>query len=121
MLNIYPPTIEIFGKEDIVYVCEPPWGVFYDLEEDIFSVIKRFEEEYDVLVYMVVRSFSKKFGKLDALLYVSDNQKEWETDRLDLQANTTMAYVHNEKVPRYSEFGYIGFELSEGAGLLRTW
>jgi len=44
----------------------------------------KFEEKYDSVVYMVVRTFSN-IGKMDSYLYVSDYREEWEYDNENIK------------------------------------
>ena len=113
-LKIFNQTIKQFEKENLVSYSEPPMGANYWLDEEQEKLVKAFEEEYNALVYFVVRSYTV-FGKLDAFLYVSDYEEEWEMDNEDGYA---MSYVHNYDMPDCSEFGSIGVQERFG-GLVR--
>lgn len=119
-LGIFDATIEQFETMDYVSISEPPFGAFYWAEGEDLKRIRDFEEEHNALVYVAVRSFTS-FGKMDAYLYVSDYDEEWEQDREDLKENTALAYVYNHDAPDCSEFGSIGIKLTVAAGLQRTW
>lgn len=110
---------ESFRRSDRVYVNEPPWGAVYDLEPALAEEVKKFEDENNALVYMVVRSFTN-FGTMDSLLFVSDYPEEWEMDHEDIKDGIVMSYTINYDMPDCSEFGSIGFRLGSGAGLIRT-
>jgi hypothetical protein len=116
-LDIYTEAIKQFKNEDIIMVSEPPLGGLYWLNEEEKKVVADFEAEYNALVYMVVRS-NTEFGLLDSLLYVSDEQEEWEMDWEDIPDRYLMAYVVNRDYPDYSEFGSIAVK-SVGGGLVR--
>lgn len=116
-LDIYTEAIKQFKNEDTVMVSEPPLGGLYWLNEEEKKVVADFEAEYNALVYMVVRS-NTEFGLLDSLLYVSDEQEEWEMDWEDIPDRYLMAYVANRDCPDYSEFGSIAVK-SVGGGLVR--
>ncbi len=119
-LKIFPETIKQFEKDDYVSISEPPVGAFYWAEGEDLKRIKEFEEQYNAVVYVVVRTFSN-LGKMDSYLYVSDCEEAWERDRSDLDNMAPLAWVYNHDMPDYSEFGCIGIERSVAAGLLRTW
>lgn len=119
-LGIFPQTIKQFEDEGYVSISEPPFGAFYWAEGEDLERIREFEEKHNALVYVVVRSFTA-YGKMDSMLYVSDYQEEWEMDRDDLQGGQQVSYVYNHDAPDCSEFGSIGIELTEAAGLRRTW
>ena len=118
-IGIFPETIKQFEKQGLVSISEPPVGAFFWTDEQETADVKAFEEEYNCLVYCIIRSYTA-FGKLDSYLYVSDNKEEWEWDWYDLKDNLAVAYVKNHDVPEFSEFGTIGFEKTIAAGLKRT-
>lgn len=120
MLGIFDHTIKEFKDKGIISVSEPPFGAFFWANEEEAQEIQKFEDEYNALVYVVVRSFTD-LGVMDSYLYVSDHEEEWERDREDIKENTQFAYVINRSDPDCSEFGYIGLKRSIGAGLLRIW
>lgn len=120
-LGIFPETIKQFEKEDHVSISEPPFGAFYWAEGEDLKRVRKFEDEFDALVYLVVRSYTT-IGKMDSYLYVSNyRDEEWEQDRNDLKNGETLAYVYNHDAPDCSELGYIGVQLTPAAGLARTW
>ena len=122
MLGIYIPTIIQFDKENLVSVSEPPLGAFFWADDEDMKLIRNFEEKADALVYMVVRSYYKDFGRMDSYMFVSDyREEEWDIDRADLKNGQTLAYVYNADEPFFSEFGTIGIELTIAGGLRRTW
>lgn len=110
---------EAFRRSNKVLVNEPPFGAVYDPEPELLETIEKFEAEHDALVYMVVRSFTS-FGTMDSLLYVGDDEEEWELDRQDLDDKMVFTYTINYDDPDCSEFGSIGFKLGAGAGLVRV-
>ena len=116
-LGIFPQTINQFKGGQVSY-SEPPLGANYWVNEEQEKIIKQFEAEHDALVYFVIRSYTE-FGKLDALLYVSDYEEEWEMDREDISAGYAFAYVYNYDVPEFSELGSIGVKERFG-GLIRV-
>lgn len=117
-LGIFNETIRQFQKEDLVSYSEPPMGANYWLDEEQQKLVKAFEEEYDALVYFVIRSYTM-LGRMDAFLYVSDHEEEWEMDNEDINDGYTMSYVHNYDMTDCSEFGSIGVQERFG-GLVRT-
>lgn len=115
-LGIFPQTIKQFKGGQVSY--SEPTGANYWADEDQERIIKEFEEKYNALVYFVIRSYTE-FGKMDALLYVSDYSEEWDMDREDINDGYVMAYVYNYDVPDFSEFGSIGVQERFG-GLVRV-
>lgn len=119
-LGIFPETVRQFEKEDLVSISEPPVGAFFWLEGEDLERAKRFEEKYNALVYVVIRSYTT-IGKMDAFLYVSDHPEEWDADHEDLKNGEALAYVYNYDAPDCSELGCIGIASTIAAGLRRTW
>lgn len=118
-IGLYKPTVQQFEKDNIVSLSEPPFGAIYWVDDELAATIKKFEEEYDALVYHVVRSFTH-FGKMDSLLYVSDHKDEWNYDFADLGEGYAMTYTINYDMPDFSEFGGIMWELTAAAGMKRV-
>lgn len=116
-LGIYSESIKQFERGMVSY-SEPPMGANYWLDDEQKAIIKKFEEEYNALVYFGIRSYTE-FGKLDSFLYVSDNEEEWFMDNADIQEGYAVAYVYNHDVPEYSEIGSIAVRERFG-GLVRV-
>ena len=105
-LNIIDNAINQFKKDDIVMVTEPPFGALYWLEDDEKEMVRKFEEENNALVFMVVRAFTN-FGKMDSLLFVSDYEEEWEMDNEAIVDGYVLSYTKNYDMPDCSEMGSI--------------
>ena len=122
MLGIFPETIRQFEKDGLVSVSEPPFGAFFWVDEEDKKLIAEFEKSRSALVYMIVRSYFKDWGKVDAYLFVSDyKDEEWDLDRNDLKHGQALAYVYNHDEPVFSEIGTVGLQLTVAAGLQRIW
>lgn len=117
-LGIFTETIRQFKNEYLVSYSEPPLGANYWLDDEQKKIVKEFEEEYNALVYFVIRSYTQ-FGKLDTILYVSDHNEEWEMDKKDLECGYAYAYVYNYDIPEYSEIGSVAVQNRFG-GLVRV-
>ena len=117
-LGIINDAINQFKRDDVIMVSEPPFGALYWLEDDEKEMVKKFEEENNALVFMVVRAFTN-FGKMDSLLFVSDYEEEWEMDNEAIVDGYVMSYTKNYDAPDCSEMGSIVVKPSFG-GLLRV-
>lgn len=84
------------------------------------KAVKDFETKHpDYLVYHAIESITS-YGKLLSLLYVGDDNEEWETERLESD-NNIMSYVFNLDNPDLSEFGYIAIDgFMKSGALVRT-
>ena len=75
LLGIYPETNDQFEREDLVSISEPPFGAFFWVDDEDKKRIQQFEQEYNALVFVVIRSYTN-IGKMDSYLYVSDHHEE---------------------------------------------
>lgn len=120
LLGIIPEAIHQFEEENLINRSEPPFGALYWVQGDDLEYLRKFEEEHNALVYAVIRDYFN-IGTMDAYLYVSDYEEEWEDDRKELKDGEALAYVRNLNADECSEFGSIGVKRSPAAGLVRTW
>lgn len=119
-MGVFNATIRQFEKEGHISRSDPPFGAFYWVEGKDLEAIRKFEEEHNALVYMVVRAYFNGFGMMDSYLYVEDEQNEWEFFDEDIASNVVMSYTINYDDPDCSEFGSIGIKMGLAAGPVRT-
>lgn len=117
VLDIFSETIRQFEKECLISYSEPPMGTNFWIDDDQLKAVREFEEEYNAVVYFGVRAYTE-FGTLDAFLYVSDYEDEWEMDNGELKDGYVYAYVYNHDVPEFSEIGLVRVQPRFG-GLVR--
>lgn len=117
LLKLHDNVIREFDKEGIVNMSENG-GFLYWLNSDQQEIVDEFEAEHNALVYHVIRSFSP-FGTMYALLYVSQDEDEWDYDKDDIKSGCPLVYVKNIDDDICSEFGSIGVKPQFG-GLVRT-
>ena len=117
-LDIIDSAINQFASDDIVMISEPPMGGLYWADEEEKEMIKKFEEEHNALVYIVVRAFTN-FGRMDSMLFVSDYDEEWEMDNDDIKDGYALTYTVNHDMPDCSEMGSIAVKSMFG-GLVRV-
>ena len=106
VLDIYSEAIRQFEFDCLISCSEPPLGANFWLDDDQEKIVRDFEKEYNALVYFGVRAYTN-FGIMDAFLYVSDYEEEWEMDNRELKDGYVYAYVYNYDVPEFSEIGLI--------------
>lgn len=118
-LDLYKPYITLFEKENKIFLSEMTGGVYeFNDNTELVTKVKEFEEEYDALVYHVIRTMTT-FGELYSFLYVSKYEEEWEMDNDDISKGYALAYVWNKTDEYSSEFGSIGVQGKFG-GIVRT-
>lgn len=117
--GFFSDTVKLFEKNGTLLSSAPPWGAFYTLDDKQKAAVHKLEEQYDCLVYSVIRSFHQELGVIDNLLYVSDERVEWPWDWGDIENMCPCIYAVNYNTPEFSEFGAIGVKMGAGAGLIR--
>lgn len=116
MLGIFPQTIEEFRKSGKINVSR--CGANFWADEEVAEVVRKFEAEYNGLVYYVIES-NFEFGRCLSLLFVSEYDIEWPSDREDIKEGYSFAWVENLDCNWCSEFGSIGV-LNHWGGLVRV-
>jgi len=117
LLELYPTVIKEFINEKVINKSEHI-GILYWLDDDEKQFVKDFEDEYNAVVYHIVKTYTT-IGCMLSVFYVSDDESEWESDREDIKIGEQLCYVKNIDNDDCSEFGYICFQKNCG-GLMRT-
>ena len=122
ILKIHENAVNDLEKNDIVNVSFFGCGILYWPTDKQIELIKKFEDQYNCLVYHAISS-TTEIGELLTLLYISQYESDWPTDREDLKnydsryGYSIMAYVYN--LSMCSEFGSVCVQPKNG-GLVRT-
>ena len=117
LLKLHENVIDDF-KEIALLNQSEHGGILYWVEGEMEKKIREWEEKTGNLVYHVIHDYTE-FGELLSLLYVSQYEDEWETDREDIQDGYALAYVMNLTDDWCSEYGSIGIRPQWG-GVVRT-
>lgn len=117
MLKLHENVIDDF-KEIALLNQSELGGILYWVEGEMEKKIREWEEQTGNLVYHVIHDYTE-FGELLSLLYVSQYEDEWETDREDIQDGYALAYVMNLTDDWCSEYGSISIRPQWG-GVVRT-
>lgn len=124
ILKIHENAINDLEKNDMVNVSFFGCGILYWPTDKQIELIKKFEDQYNGLVYHAISS-TTEIGELLTLLYISQYESDWPTDREDLKnydpryGYSIMAYVYNLSNDIFSEFGSVCVKPKNG-GLVRT-
>lgn len=116
-LNIIPKVIREFERDGVINKSEYG-GILYWLDDREKSVVNKFQEDTGAIVYACILNHME-FGDCLSLLYVSNDEEEWEYDMEDLKDKCPFVYVYNFDAPELSEYGHIGVCPRFG-GLART-
>lgn len=124
ILKIHENAVNDLEKNDIANVSFFGCGILYWPTDKQIELIKKFEDQYNCLVYHGISS-TTEIGELLTLLYISQYESDWPTDREDLKnydpryGYSIMAYVYNLSNDIFSEFGSVCVKPKNG-GLVRT-
>ena len=119
-LNIYAPYIKKFKKDGTITLFERFGGYYIDeyQEPELLKEIKKFEAEYECIVYAVTHEFFE-FGECYSFLCVSKYEEEWTRTLSDTKRGLAWSYVWNKTAEWCSEFGTIAVR-SFGGGIARV-
>ena len=115
MLQLDKQCINAF-KDGNVWESEG-YGALYECNDKEKEIIKQFEEKNNALVYHMIHN-KFIFGECYTILYVSDDEYEWEDDIEDIKSGYVFSYVENIDDPVCSEFGSVAIK-SQFGGLVR--
>lgn len=124
ILKIHEIAVNDLEKNDMANVSFFGCGILYWPTDKQIELIKKFEDQYNCLVYHAITS-TTEIGELLTLLYISQYESDWPTDREDLKnydpryGYSIMAYVYNLSNDIFSEFGSVCVKPKNG-GLVRT-
>lgn len=116
MLKLDAPCINAF-KKGKVWESEG-FGALYELRPEEQQIVDKFESEHKgcKVYHMIHNKFY--FGECYSILYVSNDEDEWEHDRNEIKNGYIFSYVANIDNPLCSEFGTIAVQ-SQFGGLVR--
>lgn len=117
LLHLHPNVINEFKNESKLNMSVSPLGILYWLTEDEMQMVKNFEQEHqDLVVYHILKTFTRDFGIVYDLLYVSNDEEEWETDRENIKDDLVMSRTLTE----FAESGLIKIKCING-GIVRAY
>ena len=118
-LGIMTDTIKQFEQGKVSQSID---GFMYWIDEhtenNLKAQIDEFEQKNNAVVYYVITT-NTNFGLLYSLLFVGDDESEWEYENEDIADNYVFSYVINNDEPMFSEYGTIGVGQRFG-GLIRN-
>ena len=119
ILGVNPDVIKLFEDQDIVMACSGTTGTYLPLADPILEKqIREFEQKWDDLVYMVIRTPSI-YGWLDSLLFIDNYSDEWGFLREELKEGYVLTWTINQDHPMCSDMGSIIVERTQSGGLIR--
>ena len=107
LLGVKEEHIQDFEQDGKIYFSAEDKTIAELSEADIKN-IEKFENDYHVLVYMVIRKDSQ-YGMKDAMLYVSSDENDWPLEEDELKMGYAFTHLINHRCPEVLEFYRIGF------------
>ena len=115
MLKLHTNVIREFKEENKLNRSETRNGLLYWLTDEEQNIVNDFEQENPgTLVYHVIKTNTVDFGPIMDLLYVTDNQEDWNLYKDYLKDNLVLSY----SVTSFPESGLIKIKCING-GLVR--
>lgn len=121
-ISLYEGSIACFEEDGEPQVYEPPFGASYALEDEELEDIHYMEQQKDILIWGVIRSFMKiglEDYTVDHYLFVSNNKADWAAERQDLLDGTPFVYTTTHGDNPLQDYGHIDIYMSPGGTPLR--
>lgn len=116
MLKLHKNVIYDFKTEDKLNKSEGANAILYWLDDKEQEIVKGLEKIYDVMVYHVIKTYTRDLGEVLDLLYVDEYENCWDEEK-DLIKD---GYVRSYTVSPFCESGDICIE-SKNGGLIRKY
>ena len=116
MLKLHKNVIYDFKTEDKLNKSEGTNAILYWLDDKEKEFVKGLEKVYDVMVYHVIKTYTRYLGEVLDLLYVDEYVNCWDEDKDFIK----YGYVRSYTVSPFCESGDICIESKTG-GLIRKY
>lgn len=116
LLNVHQNVINEFMQEDKLNKSDGKLGILYWLDDNEEKMIKDFQENYGVLVYHVIKTYTIDMGIIYDLLYISEDIDCWDIEKDDLKNGYALSYT----ISTFSESGVIKIKPVNG-GVIREY
>ena len=117
MLDLFPNVIREFKEENKLNKSETRNGILYWLTDEEQEIVNQFQKEHEgTLVYHVILTNTVDFGIIYDLLYVTENQEDWNLYKDYLKDDLVLSY----SVTPFPEGGLIKVKKVNG-GLVREY
>lgn len=115
LLQLHQNIIAEFKRENKLNKSETRYGILYWLDEEEQKLVDDFEKENEgTLVYHVIKTNTVDFGIVYDLLFLTNDEEDWELEREDLKEDLVLSY----SITPFSESGIIQIKKING-GLVR--
>lgn len=116
-LKMFPNVIREFKEENKLNKSETRNGILYWLSDEEQQLVNDFEQDNPgTLVYHIIKTNTVDFGVVYDLLYITEDQEDWDLYKDYLKDNLVLAYT----VTQFAESGLIKIKSVNG-GLVREY
>ena len=116
MLKLHKNVIYDFKTEDKLNKSEGANAILYWLDDKEQEIVKGLEKIYDVMVYHVIKTYTRDLGEVLDLLYVDEYENCWDEEKDFIKDG----YVRSYTISPFCESGDICIE-SKNGGLIRKY
>ncbi len=116
MLKLHKNVISDFKEEDKLNKSEGTMAILYWLDDKEKEFVKGLEKVYDVMVYHIIKTYTRDLGEVLDLLYVDKYENCWDEEKIFIKDG----YVRSYTVSPFCESGDICIE-SKNGGLIRKY
>ena len=99
LLKLHNNVINDLKNDGLLNKSEGRLGILYWLDEKEQAMVKEYENQRNILVYHVIKTYTLDMGVVYDLLFIIDEKGYWEEERERLkQAKVNMKKIEEEEV-----------------------
>ena len=114
LLKLHNNVINDLKNDGLLNKSEGRLGILYWLDEKEQAMVKEYENQRNILVYHVIKTYTLDMGVVYDLLFIIDEKGYWEEERERLK----QGYVLSHSISQFNESGDILVKNKNG-GLVR--
>ncbi len=116
MLKLHDNVVKDLKNNRTLNMSEGYLGSLYWLNTEEENMVKKYEEQYNVFVFHVIKTYTVDMGIIYDLLFLTEEKEYWEEERLRLKIGYVLSYT----ISQFKESGDIFVENRNG-GLVRIY
>ena len=114
LLKLHNNVINDLKNDGLLNKSEGRLGILYWLDEKEQAMVKEYENQRNILVYHVIKTYTLDMGVVYDLLFIIDEKGYWEEERERLK----QGYVLSHSISQFNESGDILVK-NKNCGLVR--
>ena len=117
LLQLHQNVIDEFTRENKIKKSETIYWILYWLDDEEKKLVDEFQNENEgTLVYHLIKTHTVDFGIVYDLLFITENEDEWEAQREELKDDLVLSHT----ITCFPESGLIQIKRING-GLVRMY